>query len=147
MGQVPVLPGPLGRLERLDHSVLHHVFGPRAGPKPGPSNISEPLEDFFVGHGPNSRGGAPRVGSPFVSVMQSLPKQDAHAITRGRTLTRFERLSLALETLGMDERTVAAAYADPSRVRESTLRRLARAAKKLGLPSPYDFGTAGKGEP
>jgi hypothetical protein len=55
-------------------------------------------------------------------------------------LTRYELRALALEAIGMDERTVKAAYADPSRVRESTLRRLDMAAKKLGLPSPWPFG-------
>lgn len=55
---------------------------------------------------------------------------------RARCLTPFERRQIAVEALGMDERTVAAAYANPSGVRESTLLRITKAARKLGLPAP-----------
>jgi hypothetical protein len=62
-----------------------------------------------------------------------------------RLITAFERRQIAVEALGMDERTVAAAYADPTRVRESTLLRVAKAAKALGLPSPADAGGGNEG--
>jgi hypothetical protein len=59
-----------------------------------------------------------------------------------RRLTRFERRALAVEAMGVDERTITSAYTNPYRVRESTLRRLDKAAKKLGLPSPWNFAKA-----
>jgi hypothetical protein len=65
---------------------------------------------------------------------------------RPRVLTRFERQALAVEALGMDERTVQCAYENPLRVRESTLRRLDRAAKRLGLPSPWNFDAKPEGD-
>lgn len=50
-------------------------------------------------------------------------------------LTTIDRRRLALEALTTD-RTVARAYARPASVREATLVRLRRAAKKLKLPLP-----------
>jgi hypothetical protein len=71
-------------------------------------------------------------------------RQDA---STGRWLiTTFERRQLAVEALGMDERTVAAAYANPRQVRESTLLRLTKAAKKLGLPAPTDGSSFSRGQ-
>jgi hypothetical protein len=56
-----------------------------------------------------------------------------------RCITAFERRQIAVEALGMDERTVEAAYATPDRVRESTLLRVNKAAKALGLPTPMEL--------
>ena len=50
-------------------------------------------------------------------------------------LTTHERRKLALEAL-TSERTVQRAYTAPASVRESTLLRLTRAARKLRLPEP-----------
>ena len=72
--------------------------------------------------------------------MKTFRRRDA--ASPRRPLSRFEVRALALEAIGMDERTVKAAYADPGRVRESTLRRLDIAARKLGLPSPWPFDDA-----
>lgn len=52
--------------------------------------------------------------------------------------TRRQRLFLAFEVGGMDERTIVAAYANPQRVRESTLARLKIAAKNLNIPAPCE---------
>ena len=49
--------------------------------------------------------------------------------------TIYDLRRLALEAL-MSERTVRRAYVQPEGVRESTRLRLARAAKRLGLPLP-----------
>jgi len=43
----------------------------------------------------------------------------------------------------MDERTVEAAYATPNGVRESTLLRVNKAAKALGLPNPMELAANG----
>jgi hypothetical protein len=72
-------------------------------------------------------------------------KRTQDAIKGARRITAFERRQLSVEALGMDERTIEAAYAAPSRVRESTLLRIAKAAKALGLPSPTDTADGGKG--
>jgi hypothetical protein len=74
--------------------------------------------------------------------MRRTQKQDAGK--NAPCITAFERRQIAVEALGMDERTVEAAYATPSRVRESTLLRVARAAKALGLPSPLEFVAAAR---
>lgn len=50
-----------------------------------------------------------------------------------------DRRRLSVATGGMDPRTIAAAYADPTYVRQATLERLAFAARRLRLPSPWDF--------
>jgi DNA-binding LacI/PurR family transcriptional regulator len=52
-----------------------------------------------------------------------------------RPLTPQERRELAAKAM-MDERVVARAYVDPSRVRPTTIARLERAAAELGLPPP-----------
>jgi hypothetical protein len=59
-----------------------------------------------------------------------------------RRITAFERRQIAVEALGMDERTVAAAYSDPTGVRESTLLRVRKAARALGLPVPTSSADA-----
>jgi hypothetical protein len=56
-----------------------------------------------------------------------------------RCITAFERRQIAVEALGMDERTIQAAYATPNRVRESTRLRVNKAAKALGLPTPTEL--------
>jgi hypothetical protein len=56
-----------------------------------------------------------------------------------RCITAFERRQITVEALGMDERTVEAAYATPDRVSESTLLRVNKAAKALGLPTPMEL--------
>lgn len=61
-----------------------------------------------------------------------------------RRLTAFERCQIAVEALGMDERTVEAAYATPNAVRESTLLRVNKAAKALGLPNPMELAANGR---
>jgi len=48
----------------------------------------------------------------------------------------FNRRRLTVATLGISDGAIARAYADPKKVRESTLLRLQKAAKELGLPIP-----------
>jgi hypothetical protein len=48
----------------------------------------------------------------------------------------FDRKRLTVATMGISDAAIARAYTDPRSVRESTLLRLQRAAKELGLPSP-----------
>lgn len=62
--------------------------------------------------------------------------QDASKVGPRCPLSRYQRLSVAVTALGVDERTVIAAYVSPTRVRESSLRRIREAARNLGLPQP-----------
>lgn len=48
----------------------------------------------------------------------------------------FNRRRLTVETLGISDAAIARAYRDPHSVRESTLLRLQKAARELGLPIP-----------
>ena len=48
----------------------------------------------------------------------------------------FNRRRLTVATLGISDAAIARAYASPKKVRESTLLRLQKAAKELGLPVP-----------
>lgn len=48
----------------------------------------------------------------------------------------FNRRRLTVATLGISDAAIARAYTDPTRVRESTLLRLQKAALELGLPLP-----------
>lgn len=52
----------------------------------------------------------------------------------------FDRRRLTVASLGLDERTILRAYANPRGVRESTLLRLRQAAQELGLPLPPERG-------
>jgi hypothetical protein len=70
---------------------------------------------------------------------------DAYSAARHCPLSRFERLTLAVTALGVDERTVIAAYTSPASVRESSLRRIQRAAAQLGYPLP-SFPSPERGE-
>jgi len=48
----------------------------------------------------------------------------------------FNRRRLTVATLGISDAAIARAYVNPKNVRESTLLRLQKAAKELGLPAP-----------
>lgn len=48
----------------------------------------------------------------------------------------FNRRRLTVATLGISDGAIARAYKDPRSVRESTLLRLQKAARELGLPVP-----------
>jgi hypothetical protein len=74
--------------------------------------------------------------------MRRTQKQDGGKAAR--VLTAFERRQVAVEALGMDERTIEAAYATPDRVRESTLLRVTKAANALGLPTPKELVIGGR---
>jgi hypothetical protein len=56
--------------------------------------------------------------------------------TGGEPPGSFDRRRLSVASLGLDDRTILRAYANPREVRESTLVRLRRAARELGLPEP-----------
>ena len=53
-----------------------------------------------------------------------------------RVPSPFNRRRLTVATLGISDAAIARAYANPTTVRESTLLRLQKAAKELGLPAP-----------
>jgi hypothetical protein len=59
-----------------------------------------------------------------------------HRDPRVNAPTPHERKRLSVATLGIDDRTILRAYADPTSVRESTLLRLRHAARELGLQPP-----------
>lgn len=61
--------------------------------------------------------------------------EDVHKM-QGVALTAHQCRQLSVAALGMDERTIRAAYANPSAVRNSSLLRLTKAAKALGFPVP-----------
>jgi hypothetical protein len=63
------------------------------------------------------------------------PPRDVNA------LTRHQCRKLSVAALGLDERTIRRAYANPAAVRESTLLRIAKAASELGFPEPTLAGT------
>lgn len=48
----------------------------------------------------------------------------------------FNRKRLSVTSLGISDAAIARAYANPQSVRESTLLRLQKAARELGLPIP-----------
>ena len=48
----------------------------------------------------------------------------------------FNRRRLTVATLGISDAAITRAYRNPSSVRESTLLRLQKAARELGLPVP-----------
>ncbi len=48
----------------------------------------------------------------------------------------FNRRRLTVATLGISDAAITRAYKDPHSVRESTLLRLQKAARELGLPAP-----------
>lgn len=50
--------------------------------------------------------------------------------------TPFDRRRLSVATLGTSEGAIIRAYRDPSSVRQSTLLRLTKAARELGLEPP-----------
>lgn len=54
----------------------------------------------------------------------------------------FDRKRLTVATMGVDERAIKHAYADPNSVRESTWLRLRVAAEQLGLPLPGERNTS-----
>ena len=62
--------------------------------------------------------------------------QDDTRATAAHALTRLQVRELSVATLGIDERTIRRAYANPASVRESTLLRIERGARELGLDSP-----------
>jgi len=53
-----------------------------------------------------------------------------------RVPSPFDRRRLTVATIGISDAAITRAYTNPSSVRESTLLRLQRAARELGLPSP-----------
>jgi hypothetical protein len=53
-----------------------------------------------------------------------------------RIPSTFDRRRLTVATIGISDAAIARAYTNPSSVRESTLLRLQRAARELGLPAP-----------
>lgn len=53
-----------------------------------------------------------------------------------RVPSAFNRRRLTVATLGISDAAIARAYTNPNSVRESTLLRLRRAARELGLPLP-----------
>lgn len=59
-----------------------------------------------------------------------------NVLRRPNVPSPFDRKRLTVATLGISDAAIARAYTDPRSVRESTLLRLRRAAKELGLPSP-----------
>jgi hypothetical protein len=63
-----------------------------------------------------------------------------YGIAPGSVPSPFDRRRLTVASLGLDERTILRAYADPRSVRESTLLRLRQAAQELGLPPPPERG-------
>jgi hypothetical protein len=62
--------------------------------------------------------------------------QDDTGAAAAHALTRLQVRELSVATLGIDERTIRRAYANPATVRESTLVRIERGARELGLESP-----------
>jgi hypothetical protein len=62
--------------------------------------------------------------------------QDVSVQASVNALTRHQRRQLSVVSLGIDERTIRRAYLNPASVRESTLLRIAEAARTLGLPRP-----------
>lgn len=62
----------------------------------------------------------------------------------GVALTAHQCRQLSVAALGMDERTIRAAYANPSAVRNSSLLRLTKAAKALGFRLPGVAHGAGR---
>jgi hypothetical protein len=52
------------------------------------------------------------------------------------TPSPFNRRRLTVATLGISDAAITRAYKDPNSVRESTLLRLQKAARELGLPVP-----------
>ena len=66
-------------------------------------------------------------------------QQDASLSRSGPTLTRLQRRALSVAALGIDERSIRRAYADPTTVRESTLARILKAARELGFPEPSNL--------
>lgn len=59
----------------------------------------------------------------------------------------FDRKRLTVQTMGVDERAIKKAYADPNSVREATWLRLRVAAEQLGLPLPRERNTSdGRGK-
>ena len=71
---------------------------------------------------------------------KSTSAQEANKAPTRCPLSRYQRLSVAVAALGVDERTVIAAYVSPTRVRESSLRRIREAARNLGFPQPELVG-------
>jgi hypothetical protein len=53
-----------------------------------------------------------------------------------RVPSPFDRRRLTVATLGISDAAIARAYRNPGAVRESTLLRLQKAARELGLPAP-----------
>lgn len=80
-------------------------------------------------------------------MMDSRKRQLVSRVAPVNELTRHQRQQLSVATLGVDERTIRRAYANPAGVRESTLLRIAAAARSLGLPEPVQptRGTARDG--
>jgi predicted metal-dependent phosphoesterase TrpH len=69
-------------------------------------------------------------------MMTAKQAQDVSLPEAVNVLTRHQRRQLSVASLGIDERTIRRAYLDPASVRESTLLRIAEAARSLGLPHP-----------
>ncbi|MEI9948713.1 MAG: hypothetical protein WDO74_06945 [Pseudomonadota bacterium] len=61
---------------------------------------------------------------------------EPNTVVRSTIPSAFNRRRLTVATLGVSEGAIARAYTDPTRVRESTLLRLQKAARELGLPEP-----------
>jgi hypothetical protein len=68
--------------------------------------------------------------------MSATSPQSESLSLRGKGLTRLQQRQLSVAALGLDERTIRRAYANPASVRESTLARVVQAAKALGFPEP-----------
>lgn len=85
---------------------------------------------------PDFSGVTSKVRRPFAVTMSASRSQDVSQSRTGNPLTRLQVRELSVATLGIDERTIRRAYADPASVRESTLLRIERGARGLGLESP-----------
>jgi hypothetical protein len=74
--------------------------------------------------------------SIFVIQYSSTREPMSSTLRDPRVPSPFNRRRLTVATLGISDAAIARAYADPKTVRESTLLRLQKAAKELGLPIP-----------